>query len=287
MSLLLSIGEPMTIKASWLAIFFILCIPALRADDTSDLQKKLEHRFLRQVRVIRNFYSGDHLVFDAQGNLLQGDNSIGYDGCRCIAELAVRKLELKKNQLVLRGSRMVGDYDGNKTDLSEFSSLSNEHTQVEIDVVLDEKQMNEETIAGVLDKIFFTDKDDIRAHAPVAWKAREPAVLAQATGKISDPPLVLQGINKLGKGVKAPEAIYSPDPEYSDEARAAKIEGTVVMWIVISGEGNVTTVKIVRCLGYGLDESAVRAVSQWRFKPATKDGNPIAVQVNVAVTFHQ
>jgi periplasmic protein TonB len=93
------------------------------------------------------------------------------------------------------------------------------------------------------------------------------------------------GYFRVGGGVSAPRAIYSPDPDYSEEARKAKWQGTVVLWIIVGPDGRTRDVRVVRSLGLGLDEKAIEAVKQWKFEPARKDGQPVAVQVNVEVNF--
>jgi TonB family protein len=85
--------------------------------------------------------------------------------------------------------------------------------------------------------------------------------------------------------VSAPRAIYQPDPEYSEEARKAKYQGTVVLWVVVGPDGRSHEIRVQRSLGLGLDEKAVEAVRLWRFEPAKKDGVPVAVQINVEVNF--
>jgi protein TonB len=86
-------------------------------------------------------------------------------------------------------------------------------------------------------------------------------------------------------GVTAPRPIYDPDPEYSDAARRAKYQGSVLLWLVIAPNGRPRNIRVQRSLGMGLDEKAIEAVSQWRFQPATLNGQPVAVQINVEVSF--
>jgi protein TonB len=89
----------------------------------------------------------------------------------------------------------------------------------------------------------------------------------------------------VGGGVSAPRPIYDPEPEYSEEARKAKYQGDVVLWVVIGPDGRTRDVRVQRSLGMGLDEKAMETVRSWRFEPATKDGQPVAVQVNIEVAF--
>jgi TonB family protein len=93
------------------------------------------------------------------------------------------------------------------------------------------------------------------------------------------------GAYRVGGGVSSPRAIYDPEPEYSEEARKAKYQGTVVLWVVIGSDGRAKDLRVQRSLGMGLDEKALEAVRKWRFAPALKDGRPVPVQVNIEVSF--
>src|ERR1700690_11674 len=93
------------------------------------------------------------------------------------------------------------------------------------------------------------------------------------------------GAYRVGGGVSAPKALFAPDPEYSEEARKAKYQGTVVLWLGVSADGKPQQIRVQRPLGMGLDEKAIEAVKQWRFDPARKDGQAVPVMINVEVNF--
>ena len=93
------------------------------------------------------------------------------------------------------------------------------------------------------------------------------------------------GPYRVGGGVSAPKPLYTPDPEYSEEARKSKYQGVVVLWLVIGPDGLPHEIKVARPLGMGLDEKAIEAVRTWRFKPAEMNGKAVAVQMNVEVSF--
>jgi TonB family protein len=92
-------------------------------------------------------------------------------------------------------------------------------------------------------------------------------------------------IYKVGPGITAPRAIYSPEPEYTDAARKANVNGTVVTSLIVGPDGRVRTVSVSRSLRPDLDEQALRAIRTWVFEPARLAGEPVAVQLQVEATF--
>jgi TonB family protein len=90
----------------------------------------------------------------------------------------------------------------------------------------------------------------------------------------------------LTDDITPPRLLEVANPEYTDVAKKKKIEGTVVLDIVVDKKGNVTEAKVKKGLGYGLDESAVAAVKVWLYKPAEKDGQPVPVRMEVTTEFY-
>lgn len=88
-----------------------------------------------------------------------------------------------------------------------------------------------------------------------------------------------------GAGVTLPILISSIEPEYTDEARKARHQGTVVLYVIVEPDGHVSRARLVRPVGLGLDEKALEAVRQWRFRPGMKDGQPVPVAAAIEVTF--
>lgn len=93
------------------------------------------------------------------------------------------------------------------------------------------------------------------------------------------------GVHRVGGSVSAPAVIARVEPEYTEEARAAQYQGTVLLYVEITPEGRATNVRVQRPLGLGLNEKAVEAVSGWRFRPGHKDGKPVTVAVTIEVNF--
>ncbi|HKD09095.1 MAG TPA: M56 family metallopeptidase [Bryobacteraceae bacterium] len=93
------------------------------------------------------------------------------------------------------------------------------------------------------------------------------------------------GVYKVGNGVSAPSVVYKVDPEYTPEAHDAKVMGTVILSIVVGVDGAAHDINVLKGLEPGLSGKAVEAVSQWKFKPGLKDGEPVPVRANIEMHF--
>ena len=94
------------------------------------------------------------------------------------------------------------------------------------------------------------------------------------------------GVFRPGRGVTAPRVIYQTDPEFSEEARKAKYQGTCVLGLVVDASGRPTAIRVLSALGMGLDEKAIESVKNWKFEPGQKDGHAVSVEIAVEVDFH-
>ena len=94
------------------------------------------------------------------------------------------------------------------------------------------------------------------------------------------------GIFHVGGGVSPPRVIFQVDPEFSEEARKAKYQGTCTLMLVVDTAGHPSNIRVASSLGMGLDEKAIEAVKNWRFEPSMKDGHPVRVEIAVEVEFH-
>jgi protein TonB len=93
------------------------------------------------------------------------------------------------------------------------------------------------------------------------------------------------GVFSVGGGVSEPQPTYTILPEYSDDGRKGRIQGTVELLIVVKADGTVDFQNVRKSLGYGLDQKAIEAVRKWKFLPGKKDGAPVATLVSVSVNF--
>jgi TonB family protein len=82
-----------------------------------------------------------------------------------------------------------------------------------------------------------------------------------------------------------PVVILKVEPQYTEEARKAKLAGAVVLYVEVTPDGRASNIRVQRSLGMGLDEKAIEAVQQWRFRPGMKDGKPVTVAATLEVNF--
>lgn len=127
----------------------------------------------------------------------------------------------------------------------------------------------------------------VRSEQAISPRPSEDAVTTQQAA-----PIVPDGgatdteVYRVSDGATLPTAIYSPDPEYTEDARAKKVQGICVLTLMVGPDGNPSNITVTRALGSGLDEKAVESVQHWKFKPGMKDGKPIAMTISVEVDFH-
>ena len=94
-----------------------------------------------------------------------------------------------------------------------------------------------------------------------------------------------QDIHSVGGAVLPPKLVHAPSPKYTYAARRARLEGDCILELVVDAQGRPQDIQVKKALGKGLDQNAVKAVKKYRFNPATLNGKPVAVQIDINVHF--
>lgn len=118
---------------------------------------------------------------------------------------------------------------------------------------------------------------------PASTQQRSPVSDTSEPAIISEIPAT--SLEKIGNGVSAPVPIHTPQAKYTREAKKKKIQGVCIVSLIVDVNGLPQNPKVVQSVGYGLDESAIKAIKTYRFKPSMKDGHPVAVQMRIQVNF--
>jgi len=245
------------------------------------IQDALNSEFAGKVLLLRNFYSGKDLQYDQDGVVI-GDAK---QGPWTLANVEIKKIAVTAHGIDIVGNRVGTWYRNGEPKFVRVGDL-----RIHVSKPISDAD-TQATIYPILSKMFVGTGEDLRSMVPDYWQA-------YVTGNDAKSRLAAWGAeverdgNPISKksdapvgSVSAPRAISSPDPGYTKEAASKHIEGLSSLWLVIDTAGKATNVAVLEPLGMGLDEEAVLAVKQWKFQPATKNGQPVRVQINVQVNF--
>lgn len=287
-------------------LFFISLVLAaaaqspLFADDK--LEDALNHQYKGHIYTLRSAMTATTQQYNSRGNSPTA-SALGpwtVDG-----RLLIKKIKLEANKLVVEGQRSGVEFEAKKGTLVPAKL----DQKVKLEISLDQPLDSAEHAHAILGHIFAFTQEDFVASVPQLWKkyltgnlesysadgqqmtfkrpARGPQKLRPLDPACGPQKLEpLDGIYHVGNGVSAPRPTYSPDPDYSVVARANKFQGTAVFTIVVGPDGNVHNVQLTQPLGLGLDETSAEMIKTWKFEPAKRNGEPVAVEVSVEVEFH-
>ena len=270
-------------------------------------EQELSSALVNHILVLRNYYTDAHLTFDASGNLTSnGTPGFGPGEGR----IDVKSVQLKPGRLTLTGVRVFDVLDSGSREWQVAPTATTVAVEISLPAEEDPKaaaprliqtvflKKSEVAEAGCSEKEKQEFVEDMLNRVNHTTKKDTP-VLPDATSLSELRQDCLPGGDRayrVGRGVKPPHARYTPDPKYSDGARKAKLQGTSVLLAIVTPQGSTTAIGITRSLGgglddkmsrfgYQLDQRAAEAVSQWKFDPATFQGQPVAVAINVEVNF--
>jgi TonB family protein len=294
---LLNLFVPNNLHRLALIALLALVVTSMSFAERKDVETGLRSELEKQILVVRGVYSGNKLHFDSSGNLI---GRVVQGSWSSSGMVQVSRVSLdKKGVLNLDARRIVNVFNREKGKFDNLLSPVN----VQITIDLGAESGSVESAKAVLNKIFSRDANVLLANAGEYWKcwmsgraAKDEKGDWRCAGA---PQLELKkpvpgeatvapgGVTtfRVGGDVKPPKPIHTPDPKYDEVASKSEIQGTVVLWCIVDENGNPMDVRVVRPIGAGLDDRAVEAVQSWRFSPATKDGSPVKVQINVEVNF--
>ena len=280
------------------AFFLVLAVsfvPVRAASLNDDLRSKYEGK----VMMLRNFYCGKALMFDDQGSLISGGHAGSWTMCR---DIRVKEIKIYDNKIRIKGQRIYlvrGDTENPFRDVIDQEPETNKKQKAWEDLLRSQEvsiqaqlptNADDAQVQLAMDRLFYASQQEFFQAPPELWKCffhvrAEPAVCGKGQFDVQEV-AELGPVVRVGGKVKAPKALYNPEPSFNDEARLAKYMGTTVMTVVVDPAGQVSMIHVMRPLGLGLDEQAAATISTWKFEPALRDGTPVAVQVNIEVTFN-
>jgi TonB family protein len=280
----------------WIHVAGAAFVTTSAAAREADLAKNLNTEYAGKVLIQRHFHSGRRVSYDAAGH---SNEAIG--AWTTEAEIRVISVRFPSNSVLeITGERLLLVYDNDKMqfwDLFTDPGLKNKvgkHQAKDLDAyrsvavaITDRSAFDESSARATLNRVFLGPTEHLSDVAPDCWKyflTKKEIESGERPGEPL-PELPNSAVKKVGEGISAPRGKHTPDPEYSQAARIASVQGTLVLWLIVDPTGAVQGPRIMQPLGAGLDEKAVEAVKKWEFRPATQDGEPVAVRINVEVNF--
>jgi TonB family protein len=262
-------------------------------------EQHLKQQLKGKTVLIRGFFQDDRLDYTAQGEVMGSPQP----GSWTVAKMQVKSISIRPDRFEIRGPRVITFLDQSTGEVRTLKPSKKHSIKITVHAppAFDSQQLD-----TVINKILATEPSPDNNVFPPYWreflagnvirskdkdgkvvfKRRDAAV---AEEKNDDQPVYIDAdgnpVFRVSKSITPPRIAYQIAPDYSESAREQKFTGTTEVSLEVDKTGAVHDVQIVRPIGYGLDDQAVRAVEQWRFSPAIRNGEPVAALVNVEVSF--
>ena len=267
-----------------------LLVSCALAETPQQLADQLRPEYVGKTFIIRGFYSGDHLVYDANGKPV----TVGPSETWTLAEAKITDLRVTATTLQIEALRQVVRFaaDGAKQvvdrpQVTDPPVATPPTATVAIEVPIADAS-NAPDAATVLKRIL-APADDAIAVAPPCWRRYFGKMMMEVNAL---PPGEIVArlpsggpAYRVGKDVSKPTPTATPDPIYPEIAQVMGVQGKVTLWVMLDGFGRVADAQVAKPVGAGLDEAAVDAVKHWRFEAAKRDGLPVPVVMNIGVEF--
>jgi TonB family protein len=261
----------------------------VRAEDRKNLEGDLRRAFQNKILSLRNPYFGSRLQFDSSGNLVGKADAGPWSTCGL---LQVEKVALGPDHLEIDGRRVVlalrsGATDKPHPSIPQAAQITTLVTEDRVRIFVEMSALDVPQVNQILSHVFQGGQRPERVNA--YWKPNTTDVNAFRRNTPNAIIAELEGnrpVYLVNPGVvAAPKPTHTPDPTYTETARRNKLQGTAILSVAVNEKGFPEVLQIAQSLDEGLDTQALAAVAGWRFQPAMKDGQPVAVLINVQVTF--
>lgn len=266
----------------WFALTLV-CGAFAKAGDAAE--KQLKQALENQVLSLRVPTGSSKLHFDSNGRAVGTVVPVPWTTGGL---LQVKEISLKHDALRIEAQRVLVALRSGKS-ASSSPSLATILTErsVFVSLDLDPGPVDSKKIGAALGQIF--EPVDIQKRIASYWMpaiTTTPDVWSAEMGQIVGTLEGGRAVYRAKPGVvELPKTLNAPDPEYSEDARKKHLQGTTELMIVVNEKGLPEILEVVKGLGEGLDVKALEAVSEWRFRPGNRDGEPVAVMLNVQMTF--
>jgi TonB family protein len=243
-------------------------------------------RLVGQPLYLRGCWGQDKLKFDADGQPQKRYKIVSFTE----SGIDVDSVKLSGDELRITGQRVGLKFVDGVPQRIEIKGKGYSR-----DMTIEVRRISGGDFGKAIDAIFAPNLDSLAPTVPSYWQpyfAKHLSIVSGATtagsterretppaGKDEAKPFHIAG------AMTRPVVLRSVDPEFSETARLSKVSGNVEIYLWVMQDGSTSHLTIVKPMGLGLDEKAIEAVSKYQFKPATKDGVPVKVDLYIDVNF--
>jgi TonB family protein len=270
-------------RSTFVFLFACSFVPALKAQSTeADIKTKL----MDQPLFLRGCWGDDKLHFDSAGTLREKSSVVAFTLCG----FEFKDAHLKQDKLILDGRRIgleLKDDEQFRVPLNAGKIGSQQDESIHLEVAASPTG----DYGPALDAVFVNGLPNLIPSMPSYWrpyalKYFTPIVESDAsTAEQTSQQAPVPKPARVGDAIKAPKLLHAKEPTFNDFARRLQYSGVVVVNFHLEPDGTVTNMSIVHALGMGLDERALAAVQKYTFSPATQNGIPVLVELNVEINF--
>lgn len=256
------------------------CLSA--AGHAQSTETDLKIRLIGQPLYLRGAWGADTLYFDSTGQLARTSDHRSFMLCG----VDVKKVHLEKDQLVLDGRRVGVEFKGT---LSKRVALKangvNPFHQKEEEVHIEILRPSDGDYSTALTAIFANGLADLTPLLPEYWQTYARKTFLPPNSSAAPITNFPRPVKKIGGSVKPPVLNHSIEPRYNEDAGKQGIRGMVLVNVILGKDGLPSHLSIVQPAGMGLDEDAIYAIQHYRFNPATENGSPVSVELDVKINF--
>lgn len=249
------------------------------AFELGQIEQHLKSKYAGRVLTLRNFYVSNWLRYTADGTVIGPEQTGTWT---LYSAVEIKRMKLYPDKLRVEGMRRALLYVAKKRNFEEART----DLPLAVEIELPSAPVDEKTVDALLTKVFVASRQQLQDTVPPVWSVflEKLRVARNENSEVQcdEPPGTS---HSKEPGVTAARILSKVDPDYTKVARVGKVQGKVILCMVVQRDGTVGNMEIKQPVGLGLDESAIDAVKQWRFQPATRDGNPIDLRATVEVSF--
>lgn len=263
------------LRASLLLAFpFLICLGATCRSAAQTTESEILSKYQGKTLFLRGLWTCGRISFHADGQVVKDC----HHGPVTEVGFLLDSVKLNGSGLRLDGHRQTFDFD-NKGHLQPKKTGG----KVRIDIEGKPGQDYGVALAAAI----ASDLGELAPSLPEAWQRWALVSAGRPAPEYGSGIVHMADRKSRGthKGVVPPKVLHAADPQFSDQARHEKYSGEVEVYLVVDENGRPQHISIARPTGHGLDESALEAVSKYRFQPATRDGQPVAVDIFINVNF--